>query len=185
MLTKKLKGGRFIIIDNKDEKSEVLFEKVISFMNHVSDSYKNQEKNLIESILKIKEDEEEIKKELSKISEDDIRDISLSEFHVIECIGKNNMTNNIFIAKELDMTKGGISKINSKLLSKEIIKADKIENNKREIYYSLTEKGMLLFKLHKYFHKKEREKLMEILNKYKEEEMTTICKFLDDLKKVI
>lgn len=168
-----------------DDKSGALFEKVISFINHVSDSNKNQEKNLIQAILNIKEDEEEVRKELSKISEDDIRDISLSEFHVIECIGKNNMANNIFIAKELYMTKGGISKINSKLLSKEIINADKIENNKKEIYYSLTVKGMALFKLHEYFHKKEQEKLMEILNKYKDEEMITILKFLDDLKKVI
>ncbi|HID0755222.1 TPA: MarR family winged helix-turn-helix transcriptional regulator, partial [Clostridium botulinum] len=94
-------------------------------------------------------------------------------------------SNNIFIAKELNMTKGGISKINSKLLSKDIIKADKIENDKREIYYSLTEKGIALFKLHEHLHEKEREKLMKILSNYKLEEITTILKFLEDLEKVI
>ena len=166
-----------MIIEEKNNKLVELFEKVISFINHLSEIEKDQEKNLIEAILN--------NKEFKKITDNDIKEISLSEFHVIECIGKNNMSNNIFIAKELNMTKGGISKINSKLLSKDIIKADKIENDKREIYYSLTEKGIVLFKLHEYLHKKEQEKLMKILSNYKQEEITTILKFLDDLEKVI
>ncbi|GAE01514.1 MarR family transcriptional regulator [Clostridium sp. FAM 1755] len=174
-----------MIIEEKNNKLVELFEKVISFINHLSEIEKDQEKNLIEAILNIKEDKEEGDKEFKKITDNDIKEISLSEFHVIECIGKNNMSNNIFIAKELNMTKGGISKINSKLLSKDIIKADKIENDKREIYYSLTEKGIVLFKLHEYLHKKEQEKLMKILSNYKQEEITTILKFLDDLKKVV
>ncbi|HBJ2608935.1 MarR family transcriptional regulator [Clostridium botulinum] len=174
-----------MIIEEQDNKSVKLFEKVISFINHLSEIDKNQEKNLVESILNIKEDKEWRDKELNKITDNDIKGISLSEFHVIECIGKNNMSNNIFIAKELNMTKGGISKINSKLLSKDIIKADKIENDKREIYYSLTEKGIALFKLHEHLHEKEREKLMKILSNYKLEEITTILKFLEDLEKVI
>ncbi|NFE35622.1 MarR family transcriptional regulator [Clostridium botulinum] len=174
-----------MIIEEQDNKSVKLFEKVISFINHLSEIDKNQEKNLIESILNIKEDKEWGDNELNKITDNDIKGIPLSEFHVIECIGKNNMSNNIFIAKELNMTKGGISKINSKLLSKDIIKADKIENDKREIYYSLTEKGIALFKLHAHLHEKEREKLMKILSNYKLEEITTILKFLEDLEKVI
>ncbi|HIG0361332.1 MarR family transcriptional regulator [Clostridium sporogenes] len=174
-----------MIIEENDNKLVELFEKVICFINHLSEVEKDQEKNLIEAILNIKKDKGEREKELNKITNNDIKGISLSEFHVIECIGKNNMTNNIFIAKELNMTKGGISKINSKLLSKDIIKADKNENNKREIYYSLTEKGIALFKLHEHLHKKEREKLMEILSNYKGEEIITILKFLEDLKKVI
>ncbi|MBU5592283.1 MarR family transcriptional regulator [Clostridium sp. MSJ-4] len=174
-----------MIIEEKEEKLEELFEKVISFINHLNEAEKNQEKNLIEKILNIKEDNEEIKKELSKITDKDIKGITLSEFHVIECIGKNNMPNSIFISKDLNMTKGGISKINSKLLSKEIIKANKIENNKKEIYYNLTEKGVALFKLHQYLHEKKREKLMKVLDNYKQEEITTILKFLDDLKKIV
>ncbi len=35
------------------------------------------------------------------------------------------------------------------------------------------------------FIKKEQEKLMKILDNYKQEEITTILKFLDDLEKVI
>ncbi|EPY2281246.1 MarR family transcriptional regulator [Clostridium sporogenes] len=174
-----------MIIEENDNKLVELFEKVICFINHLSEVEKDQEKNLIEAILNIKKDKGEREKELNKITNNDIKGISLSEFHVIECIGKNNMSNNIFIAKELNMTKGGISKINSKLLSKDIIKADKNENNKREIYYSLTEKGIALFKLHEHLHKKEQEKLMKILDNYKLEEITTILKFLEDLEKVI
>lgn len=77
-----------MIIEEQDNKSVKLFEKVISFINHLSEIDKNQEKNLIESILNIKEDKEWRDKELNKITDNDIKGISLSEFHVIECIGK-------------------------------------------------------------------------------------------------
>lgn len=47
-----------MIIEEQDNKSVKLFEKVISFINHLSEIDKNQEKNLIESILNIKEGKE-------------------------------------------------------------------------------------------------------------------------------
>ncbi len=103
-----------------------------------------------------------------------------SEFHVIDCIGKNHLPNTTFIAKELDMTKGAISKITSKLLKKDLITANHLENNKREIYYTLTGPGKEIFEIHKKLHEMERAKLTAIFNKYPPDQWNTIYSFLED-----
>ena len=104
-----------------------------------------------------------------------------SEFHVIDCIGKNHLPNATFIAKELDMTKGAISKITAKLLKKDLITANHLENNKRDIYYALTGQGKIVFEIHQKLHKMEREKLASIFHKYKLDDWGVINSFLNEV----
>lgn len=56
---------------------------------------------------------DEIKNLLIQYNHKDLYDMGLmlSEIHVIDCIGKNQLINATFISKELNMTKGAISKI--------------------------------------------------------------------------
>jgi DNA-binding MarR family transcriptional regulator len=110
-----------------------------------------------------------------------LQNLMFSEFHVIDCIGKNHLPNATFIAKELNMTKGAISKITSKLLEKELITANRLENNKREIYYALTGRGKEVFEIHKKLHEMKREKMVAIFERYHRDEWLIIGKFLDDL----
>ena len=109
------------------------------------------------------------------------KNLTLSEVHVIDCIGKNKFSNTTFISKELSITKGAISKITIKLLDKKLIKADKLESNKKEIYYALTKLGKKIFSIHEKVHKEENEKFQNVISKYNLEEVITINKFLDDL----
>ncbi|NRT90288.1 MarR family transcriptional regulator [Clostridium beijerinckii] len=126
---------------------------------------------------------DEIKNLLIQYNHKDLYDMGLmlSEVHVIDCIGKNQLINATFISKELNMTKGAISKITSKLLKKELIKGNHLENNKKEIYYTLTTRGKEVFKVHEILHKIESEKFVKILSKYDKEELSIISSFLDDL----
>lgn len=127
--------------------------------------------------------EEEVRNLLLKNDYKDIQNMSLllSEIHVIDCIGKSQLTNSTFISKELNLTKGAISKITSKLVKKELIKGNHLENNKKEIYYTLTTKGKEVFNIHEILHKNEHEKFVKILSKYNKEALSTINNFLDDL----
>lgn len=127
--------------------------------------------------------EEEVRNLLLKNNYTEIHNMSLilSEIHVIDCIGKSQLTNSTFISKELNMTKGAISKITSKLLKKELIKGNHLENNKKEIYYTLTTQGKEVFKIHEILHKNEHEKFVKILSEYNKEVLSTINNFLDDL----
>ncbi|SHH80489.1 MarR family transcriptional regulator [Clostridium intestinale] len=109
------------------------------------------------------------------------KNLTLSEVHVIDCIGKNKFSNTTFISKELNMTKGAISKITTKLLDKDLIKSDKLESNKKEVYYILTKLGREIFFIHEKIHKAQNEKFEDMISKYSTEELVAINKFLDDL----
>lgn len=107
--------------------------------------------------------------------------LTLSEIHVIDCIGKNRLPNSKFVAQELDLTKGAISKINAKLLDKGFIKGNRLEDNKKEIYFTLTIQGKEIFEAHKKVHDIENEKIKTILERYKKDELRIINYFLDDM----
>lgn len=148
---------------------DLTINKFISAFEHISNSLNSHD--------------DEIKDLLIKYKHKELYDMGLmfSEIHVIDCIGKNQLINATFIAKELNMTKGAISKITNKLLKKELIKGNHLENNKKEIYYTLTAQGKEVFEIHEMLHKAEREKFIKILSKYDKEGLNTINSFLDDL----
>ncbi|SHK14130.1 MarR family transcriptional regulator [Desulforamulus aeronauticus] len=144
---------------------DVIINKLIYLSDYINDYSKIHEKSLQDLLAKYSP----------------TKNLMLSEIHVIDCIGKNQLPNATFIAKELNMTKGAISKITSKLLKKQFIKANYLENNKKEIYYTLTTQGKEVFKVHEKLHDIENEKIINILTLYNKEELLTINKFLDDL----
>lgn len=156
-------------IENAKFEIDLTINKLIATFEHINnlvDSHEGEIKNLL-----IKNDY----KDLYNMG------LMLSEIHVIDCIGKNQLPNATFISKELNMTKGAISKITSKLLKKELIKGNHLENNKKEIYYTLTAQGKEVFKIHEILHKIEHEKFVKILSQYDKEGLNIINNFLEDL----
>ena len=109
------------------------------------------------------------------------QDITISEIHAIDVIGKNHLPNATFIANELKMTKGAISKVTAKLLKKALIKADHLNGNNKMIYYSLTAKGKALYEIHAKLHTVEYDKFASILSEYSKDEIYVISSFLEDL----
>lgn len=109
------------------------------------------------------------------------KELTFSEYHVIDCIGKNHLPNSTFIAKQLDMTKGAISKITAKLISKGLINANRLENNKKEVFFTLTSQGKEAYEVHERMHDSENSKLINIFRKYDLQELKIIYRFLDDI----
>jgi DNA-binding MarR family transcriptional regulator len=107
--------------------------------------------------------------------------IKLSEYHVIDCIGRNRFPNATFISKEMNMTMGAISKITAKLISNGLIKADHLQNNKKEVYYALSPQGKDAFEVHEKIHTLNNNKLKDIFDKYGPDELNTIERFIDDI----
>ncbi len=156
-------------IDPGKTEIKLLLNKMASLFDYTKDLVETHEKSLKDLLIQY---------DYKNIYD---KNLMISEFHVIDCIGKNRLLNATFISKELDMTKGAISKITAKLLEKGLIKANRLENNKKEIYYTLTAQGREAFEIHEKLHEKENEKLLAIFDKYNKEELNTISKFLDDL----
>jgi DNA-binding MarR family transcriptional regulator len=169
METKFIMEDLILRTENTEFEIDITINKLVTVIEYIS--------NMMDG------HEEEVKNLLLKNDYKDIQNMSLmlSEIHVIDCIGKIQLTNSTFISKELNMTKGAISKITSKLLKKELIKGNRLENNKKEIYYTLTAQGKEIFKIHEILHKNEHDKFVNILSKYNKEVLSTINNFLDDL----
>ncbi len=109
--------------------------------------------------------------------------ISLTECHIIACIGANGSANGTFIAKTLNITKGSVSKTAAKLTEKNLINTERLPNNKKEIHYTLTRLGQELYRLHENMHGKAKDEFALKLEKFTAGELKTIRAFLDIINK--
>ena len=88
---------------------------------------------------------------LSKLTESQCLDeYGYSETHCIDNIGRLELPNVTKIAEQMQMTRGAISKMTKKLLAKGLIEKYALETNKKEVYFKLTERGKVLFKILKF-----------------------------------
>ena len=81
-----------------------------------------------------------------------------SEVHCIEYIGRNADTNVTKLAESYYVTRGAISKITKKLIKKGLIESYQKQNNKKEIYFRLTEQGKVINHVHEELHKEFQER---------------------------
>jgi DNA-binding MarR family transcriptional regulator len=125
-------------------------------------------------------EEREVGKWLPKMVGFEI-DICLNECHTIEQIGKILGPNCIQLAKKLQITRGGMSKILTKLSQKELIKSSKSEHNQKEIYYYLTQKGESLFDAHDKIHKHLSKAFMDGLSNYSDKDIEKLTNCLEDM----
>ena len=118
---------------------------------------------------------------LSRLTENICLDeYGYSETHCIDYIGKLERPNVTKIAEHMQMTRGAISKMTKKLLSKGLIEKYTLEKNKKEIYFRLTKSGMELFKEHEKRHKLWEERDAQFLERYSGEEIEILIKFMKE-----
>lgn len=81
--------------------------------------------------------EEHLKGQNEKfLSETGVSGMSLSELHVIECIGKNGLMNVTAITIEMGMTKGAISKVCTKLFQKKFVEKMQMLDNQKKFSFA-------------------------------------------------
>ncbi|AOM42108.1 MarR family transcriptional regulator [Xenorhabdus hominickii] len=110
-----------------------------------------------------------------------ISDYSLSELHVIQCIGNSGLLNITAISQAMKMTKGAISKICTKLLQRSIVEKLKMVDNQKETYFRLSDEGKWAFAAHEKLHQRAEAKWLQLLENYSAEELMTIERFLMDV----
>jgi len=103
-----------------------------------------------------------------------------SEIHAIEAIGLNHGANLTELAAGLEITKGTLSQLMSKLVKKGLALKKKGERNDKEISLELTEKGKKAFEGHQSFH---REIYLEFTKTYHEVSLEQLDAFEDLLIK--
>ncbi|SEU28861.1 DNA-binding transcriptional regulator, MarR family [Lacrimispora sphenoides] len=115
---------------------------------------------------------------------DNLQGLSLSELHVIAYIGSNEFTNATDISLGTSITKGGISKITNRLVTKKLIVCDFKAGNKKEKYYALTKAGKEVFLLHEQFHQESLNKLIKLISSFSEHELSILKRFFDGLVEI-
>jgi Transcriptional regulators len=115
--------------------------------------------------------------------EDSLKDYKSSEVHCIEYIGKNVDSNVTKLAESFYMTRGAISKLTKKLIKKGIIESYQKPDNKKEIYFRLTEHGKVIYKIHEELHKEFQERDKAVFEQVTEEQFDSILSFAEKYNK--
>jgi DNA-binding MarR family transcriptional regulator len=112
--------------------------------------------------------------------EERLKGYKSSEVHYIECIGKNADSNVTKLAESLYMTRGAISKITRRLIEKGVIESYQKPDNKKEIYFRLTELGQRVYEIHEKLHREFQERDKAVFDQVTEEQFSSMLRFLEN-----
>lgn len=104
-----------------------------------------------------------------------------SEIHTLQAIGETSGIILTELALKLDVSKSAVSKFVKKLLEKDLITKSKLPENKKEVVFSLTEKGNTAYRGHKKFKYETFKPIFKILSKLTKDEIDFLEKFLGEL----
>lgn len=77
------------------------------------------------------------------------------------------------------MTRGAISKLTKKLIQKGLIESYQKSDNKKEIYFKLTEQGKVIYNVHEDLHKEFQERDKAVFEQVTEEQFDSMLSFVE------
>jgi len=101
-----------------------------------------------------------------------------SEIHFIDAIGIDSEVNASQLSDKLHISNGAITQVADKLLKKKLIEKYKLETNKKEVYFKLTEQGKVAYKSHRKFHQDLCDKMIAYLKGLSPEQIEGILGFI-------
>ncbi|WP_414150896.1 MarR family transcriptional regulator [Acetobacterium carbinolicum] len=101
-----------------------------------------------------------------------------SEIHFIDAIGIDREVNASQLSNKLHISNGAITQVADKLLKKKLIEKYKIETNKKEVFFRLTEQGKVAYESHKEFHQDLCKNIIAYLNDLNPDQIEGILGFI-------
>ncbi|AZJ20552.1 MULTISPECIES: MarR family transcriptional regulator [Bacillus] len=111
--------------------------------------------------------------------EEGLKGFKSSEVHCIEYIENNADSNVTQLAEAFYVTRGAISRMTKKLIKKGLIESYQKSENKKEIYFRLTEQGKEIYKIHEELHKEFQERDKAVFEQVTESEFDSIISFVE------
>lgn len=111
--------------------------------------------------------------------EESLKEYKSSEVHCIEYIGSNVDTNVTKLSEYFYMTRGAMSKLTKKLMKKGVIESYQKPDNKKEIYFRLTEQGKEVYKTHEKLHKEFQDRDKAIFEQVTEKQFDSMLNFIE------
>lgn len=110
----------------------------------------------------------------------EFNNLSITEIHTIEAIGKEGNRTMGEIAHDLKITVGTLTTAIDRLIKKGYVERKRIEEDRRVVLVNLTEEGEAVFNTHSIFHK---EMIDSILEEFKGEDLDVLTKVLEKTSK--
>jgi len=110
-----------------------------------------------------------------------LQDSTPMTFQIIDAIGRLEPVNGITISRETRIPKGSVSKITRRLITRKLIRKQRLPHNKKEVLFALTPLGRELFQVHRAFDQQMERGFTRFLQRYQPEELKFILRLLDDL----
>ncbi len=101
-----------------------------------------------------------------------------SEIHLIETIGKYPDLNTTQIAERHGVSKGLVSQLTTKLERKGFLQKFQYKENKKEVFFKLTDKGKCAYDGHIEYHKARNMEVYDEFEGYSEKQKELILSFL-------
>lgn len=111
-------------------------------------------------------------------------ELSCTEIHIIDEIGRCPEIGVKGIACNRGVTEGAVSQIVKKLIAKKLIKKRISEQSEARVSLTLTEQGRICFENHVAFHKEFDKKWYSILDKIEDEDLKKIEMVLSEIEKI-
>jgi DNA-binding MarR family transcriptional regulator len=83
----------------------------------------------------------------------ELKELSITEIHTIECIGQHKAVSMSQVAAKLGITQSTLTVAVDKLVKKNYVMRQRDENDRRVVMIKLENKGRLAYKMHERFHK--------------------------------
>lgn len=110
---------------------------------------------------------------------DSLKGYNPSEIHCIAYIGEDKDSNVTKLAESFEMTRGAISKLTKKLEKKRLIESYQKPDNKKEVYFELTEQGQAIYNVHEEMHKKFKDRDQPFFEQVTDEQLDVILEFAE------
>ena len=108
-----------------------------------------------------------------------LKDYKPSEIHFIEYIGEHSDPKVTELAESYHMTTGGATKLTKKLVQKGLIESYQKPQNKKEVYFRLTNQGQEIFRIHQKLHEEFQKRDDIIFEQVAEEDYDQMLKFVE------
>lgn len=100
-----------------------------------------------------------------------------AEVHTIVAIAENEMVNVTWLAKELFVTRGTVSKVTKRLIQKECVDSYQRTDNKKERFFRLTATGQQVYALHQQLTASFSKRDAAVFDQLSEKQATEIATF--------
>lgn len=108
--------------------------------------------------------------------------LNTAAIHLIEIIGNYERINMTEISEKLGITKGAVSQMTAKLVSRGLISKGKPPHSEKDVCLSLTDEGHKVFAAHSKLHAQMYGELSELLGEFSGEDLERITLFLDKVQ---